>query len=70
MLKHRSLFAVGQTECLQCPLGTYQDEEGQISCKNCTVDTYQDLEGQFSCKNCSGYRKCTNPIRTKCHSKL
>lgn len=59
---------IGQTECLQCPLGTYQDEEGQISCKNCTVDTYQDLEGQFSCKNCSGYRKCTNPIRTKCHN--
>lgn len=65
-----SVFAVGQTDCLQCPVGTYQDKEGQISCKNCTEDMYQDLEAQLSCKDCSKYIECTNPNRTEYHSKM
>lgn len=64
------IFALGQTDCLQCPVGAYQDEEGQMSCKNCTENTFQDLEAQLSCKDCSNYKQCTNQGRTECHSKL
>lgn len=60
-----SLFVVGQTFCLQCPVGTYQDEVGQNSCKNCTENTFQDREAQLSCKDCSKYIQCTNPNRTQ-----
>lgn len=64
------MFAVGQTNYLQCPVGTYQDEKGQNSCKNCTENTFQDREAQLFCKDCSKYIQCTNPNRTECHSKM
>ena len=39
-------------ECLDCPEGTYQDEEGGIHCKWCPLGTWSDKRNQTSTESC------------------
>ncbi|KAJ6255713.1 insulin-like growth factor binding protein [Anaeramoeba flamelloides] len=39
-------------ECQECPVGTYQDQEGQTDCKKCTVGQYQNNKGSSFCYDC------------------
>ncbi|VDM57878.1 unnamed protein product, partial [Angiostrongylus costaricensis] len=38
--------------CVQCPLGSYQDERGQVACKACPEGTFTLYEGAHSEKSC------------------
>ena len=40
------------SNCLPCPAGHYQDEEGQTSCKECPITKYQFLTGASHCFDC------------------
>lgn len=40
------------SNCLPCPIGHYQDEEGKTSCKICENSKYQFLTGSKSCLDC------------------
>lgn len=41
------------TACLDCELGTYQNDRGKSSCKSCFQGMYQDETGQSDCKYCA-----------------
>ena len=44
------------SNCDQCPIGQYQNEEGQSECKDCPVGKYQNELDQTMCKECDrGY---------------
>jgi hypothetical protein len=38
--------------CLDCPVHSYQNQQGQVSCTTCASGQYQDQTGQSTCKNC------------------
>ncbi len=60
--------AISATGCIQCPLGTYQDETGKTSCKSCSgSNQYQDGIGQSICKTC-GVNSIPNSNHTGCNS--
>ncbi len=46
-------YCPGDNGELECPPGTYQDEEGKTTCKPCPKGSYQNLPGQKSCKLCT-----------------
>ncbi|XP_062577509.1 fibrillin-2-like [Saccostrea cucullata] len=39
--------------CLNCEIGTYQNERDKTSCKHCFQGMYQDETGQSDCKYCA-----------------
>ena len=40
--------------CLRCPIGTYQDEQGQIFCESCPNDQSTEKEGTRESDGCLG----------------
>ena len=40
-------------ECIECPVGWWQDSSAEVSCKRCVVGQYQNLNGSAFCFKCS-----------------
>ena len=40
------------TTCVDCPKGSYQNEEGLAYCISCIPGQYQDAEGETKCREC------------------
>jgi hypothetical protein len=45
----------GSSSCMNCSIGSYQDETGKSSCKSCPMGSYQNQTGQIICNLCPGY---------------
>lgn len=42
-----------QGQCLSCPAGTYQDEEGQMSCEMCPTPEGREVSKVVGARNIS-----------------
>ena len=56
-------------DCLKCPAGQYQNQEGQARCPKCPAGQYQNQKGQASCRKCSAgqYPRTNKQGQAACH---
>ena len=47
-----STYDNGKDECVECPLGQYQDETGKTSCKYCSSNAFEPTSDKTSCQQC------------------
>ncbi len=48
----------GNSSCQECPLNTYQDQEGQQECQPCPPDTITVFTGAKNVSECRGMEEC------------
>lgn len=49
-----TFYSGEQEQCVQCPLGTYQDTVGQLSCEPCPSTEVQGVAGAKNVSQCGG----------------